>query len=51
MVFINSRLFLLKRYVKTKHSPGNLVLDGPRMDMESGEMIVTLAKTLNIGYL
>ena len=37
--------------MKAKHSPGELVLAGPRMDMESGEMVVTLAKTLVIRYL
>ena len=39
------------RYVKAKHSPGELLLSGPRMDVESGKMIVTLAKTLMIRYL
>ena len=43
-------LFVPIRYVKAKHSPGDLVLDGPQMDIESGEMIVTLAKTLMMRY-
>ena len=40
--------FYTIRYVKAKHSPGELVLAGPRIDVESGEMIVTLAKTVMI---
>ena len=50
-VFLTYNLLVPIRYVKAKHSPGELVLTGPRMDMESGEMIVTLAKTLVIRYL
>ena len=34
------------RYVKAKQSPGELVLAGPRMDVDSEEMIITLAKTV-----
>ena len=38
------------RYVNAKNSPGNLVFTEPRVEVESGERIITLAKALMIRY-